>query len=137
MFFRFKWNCYAALFTHNVLKPRSIFLKWEEKIFFMNDVIYLFWNTIDNVLDFRRMYMVNWIEVKRVKMYVCWITIKFENNFYSFCVLPFGFCLGPFFHAKILKPVTTFLRDQGVRLNLYVDDFLILAECSKFRDHTD
>ena len=66
-----------------------------------------------------------------------YLSFKFENNFYSFCVLPFGFCLSPFFHAKILKPVTTFLRDQGVRLNLYVDDFLILAEYNKFRDHTD
>ena len=66
-----------------------------------------------------------------------YLSFKFENNFYSFCVLPFGFCLSPYFHAKILKPVTTFLRDQGVRLNLYVDDFLILAEGNKFRDHTD
>ena len=66
-----------------------------------------------------------------------YLSFKFENNYYSFCVLPFGFCLSPYFHAKILKPVVTFLREQGIRLNLYVDDFLICAIASRFRDHTD
>ena len=66
-----------------------------------------------------------------------YLSFKFENNFYSFCVLPFGFCLSPYFHAKILKPVVTFLREQGIRLNLYVDDFFICAKDSNFRDHTD
>ena len=41
-FFRFKWNCNTALFTHKVLKPRSIFLKLEEKIFFVNDIMLCF-----------------------------------------------------------------------------------------------
>ena len=29
------------------------------------------------------------------------------------------------------------MREQGIRLNLYVDDFLICALGSRFRDHTD
>ena len=31
----------------------------------------------------------------------------------------------------------TYLRSLGIRLNLYVDDFLIAAALARFRDHTD
>ena len=47
--------------------------------------------------------------------------------FYRWCVLPFGWCASPYFFGKTLRPVIQYLRLQGIRVVLYVDDFLILA----------
>ena len=71
------------------------------------------------------------------EQYQKYLTFLFENKLYSFCVLPFGFSLSPYFHAKILRPVVGYLRSQGVRLNLYVDDFLIASHRSLITDFTD
>ena len=71
------------------------------------------------------------------KDYEKFLSFKFKNVFYSFTVLPFGFCLSPYFHTKILRPVVTYLRNQNVRVNLYVDDFLLCCSEKLYRDHTD
>ena len=47
--------------------------------------------------------------------------------FYRWCVLPFGWCASPYFFGKTLRLVIQYLRLQGIRVVLYVDDFLILA----------
>lgn len=65
------------------------------------------------------------------------LSFTFEGQSYSYCVLPFGFSLSPYYHTKILRPVVTYLRSLGIRLNLYVDDFLVAAALARFRDHTD
>ena len=69
--------------------------------------------------------------------YQAYLSFQFEGKFYSYVVLPFGFCLSPYFFAKVLRPVVKYLRSQGVRLSLYVDDFLICASVSLITDHTD
>ena len=69
--------------------------------------------------------------------YQAYLSIQFEGKFYSYVVLSFGFCLSPYFFAKVLRPVVKYLRSQGVRLSLYVDDFLICASVSLITDHTD
>ena len=60
-----------------------------------------------------------------------------EGKYFSYVVLPFGFSLSPYFFTKVLRPVVKYLRSQGVRLSLYVDDFLICASASVITDHTD
>ena len=66
-----------------------------------------------------------------------YLSFQFEGQCYSYCVLPFGFCLSPYFHAKVLRPVVSYLRPSSFKLILYVDDFLIDSDFSTIRDHTD
>ena len=56
---------------------------------------------------------------------------------YQFTCLPFGLSSAPWVFTKTLKPVTTLLRELGVRLVIYIDDILVIAEspeCAK--EHT-
>lgn len=53
----------------------------------------------------------------------CW-----KKTYYTWNVLPFGLCLSPYFFNKILRPVIQYLRVQGLRINLFVDDFLLAAQ---------
>ena len=69
--------------------------------------------------------------------YQKYLSFWFEGQCYTYCVLPFGFSLSPYFHTKILRPVVAYLRSLGIRLNLYVDDFIIAACLSYITDHTD
>ena len=62
---------------------------------------------------------------------------NWNDQFYRWNVLPFGWCNSPYFFGKTLKPVVQYLRSQGVRIVLYVDDFLILGECDKIDRHKD
>ena len=57
--------------------------------------------------------------------------------YYTWTVLPFGLSLSPWYFAKILRPVVTYLRSLGVRLQAYVDDFLLAAQQATFTDHLD
>ena len=62
---------------------------------------------------------------------------SWRGEFFHWCVLPFGWCASPYFFGKTLKPVIKFLRSKGIRLVLYVDDFLILAQVSDIFYHKD
>ena len=56
---------------------------------------------------------------------------------YQFTCLPFGLSCAPWAFTKILKPVAATLRELGVRLVIYIDDILVVAESEgKVRDHT-
>lgn len=46
---------------------------------------------------------------------------------YEFAVLPFGLSTAPFIFTKILRPVTSFLREEGFESIVYLDDFLLLG----------
>ena len=45
--------------------------------------------------------------------------------------LPFGLAPAPLVFTKLLRPVVAFLRQRGVRLVVYLDDFLLMAETQK------
>tara|TARA_R110002050_G_scaffold11623_1_gene39052 strand:+ start:637 stop:1518 length:882 start_codon:yes stop_codon:yes gene_type:complete len=47
---------------------------------------------------------------------------------YQYVVLPMGSSSSPFIFNKMLRPVLQHLRALGVRMVLYVDDFLILGQ---------
>ena len=48
---------------------------------------------------------------------------------FQFSTLPFGLSTAPFVFTKLLKPVAGHLRSQGIRLVIYLDDFLFLNQC--------
>jgi hypothetical protein len=57
--------------------------------------------------------------------YMCW---KHKNQIIAPTVLTFGLSLAPFIFTKLLKPVLNFMRGIGVRVSMYIDDFLWSAE---------
>ena len=51
-----------------------------------------------------------------------------KGQFYQYVCLAFGLCSAPRVFTKVMKPVVAWLRAQGIRLVIYLDDFLIMAE---------
>ena len=49
-------------------------------------------------------------------------------NLYQFNCLPFGLATASWVFTKTLKPVVALGRELGMRLVVYIDDFLLLAE---------
>ncbi|KZS04664.1 Uncharacterized protein APZ42_032312, partial [Daphnia magna] len=49
------------------------------------------------------------------------------NAFSEFTCLPFGLASAPWAFTKVLKPVVSFLRGKGIKLIVYLDDFLIIS----------
>jgi len=47
---------------------------------------------------------------------------------YQFVCLPFGLATSPREFTKLLRPVVQFLRERGVKLHVYLDDWLIRAD---------
>jgi hypothetical protein len=75
--------------------------------------------------------------VKIDPCYRDYLGFQFQNTYYRWTVCPFGLNCSPFYFNKVLSPVTAFLRSQGIRLVLYVDDFLIAAKHNCIIDHRD
>ena len=60
-----------------------------------------------------------------------------RNKCYAFQGLCFGLNTAPRIFTKLLKPVAAFLRKRGVRMILYLDDFLILGSAyQEAQSHT-
>ena len=59
-----------------------------------------------------------------------WKYLRFlwESTMYEFQCLPFGLSSAPRVFTKLLKPVLARLRHQGVRLIMYLDDMLLIAQ---------
>ena len=51
-----------------------------------------------------------------------------KGKAYKFVCLPFGLASAPRTFTKILKPVANFLRSQGVKMLVYIDDILVTAD---------
>ena len=56
------------------------------------------------------------------------LRFNFQGKIYQFNCLPFGLSSAPWVFTKTLKPAIAILRQLGVRLIVYIDDILILAE---------
>ena len=50
-----------------------------------------------------------------------------QNKAYQFKAMPFGLNVAPRVFTKLLKPVVAWLRGQGIRLIIYLDDILVMA----------
>ncbi len=66
-----------------------------------------------------------------------YLGFKWQGTYYQWKVLPFGLSLSPWYFAKIIRPIVTYLRSLGVRLQAYVDDFLLASHPATFTDHLD
>lgn len=55
------------------------------------------------------------------------LQILFEGQIFQFTCLPFGLASAPWAFTKVLKPVVSFLRGKGIKLIVYLDDFLIIS----------
>ena len=64
------------------------------------------------------------------------LRFSFKDRTYQFKCLPFGLACAPWVFTKTLKPIAAQLRQLGVRMIVYIDDILILAESKELaRDH--
>lgn len=55
-----------------------------------------------------------------------YLRFRFNNNLYEFKCLPFGLNTAPYAFIKIMRPVMTWLRNQGYTLVTYLDDILFI-----------
>lgn len=53
-----------------------------------------------------------------------YLRFRFQNQTYEFQCLPFGLSSAPFVFTKLMRPVTTYLRNRGHLLVIYLDDVL-------------
>jgi len=56
------------------------------------------------------------------------LLFKLMGKTYQFNCLPFGLCTAPRVFTKILKPAMEMLRSLSIRLVVYIDDMLLMAE---------
>ena len=57
-----------------------------------------------------------------------YLRFSWNGTDFQFKVLPFGLSTAPRTFTKIMRPVTAKLREQGLRLIVYLDDILLMAE---------
>ena len=60
----------------------------------------------------------------------CWC-----GKYYVFCALPFGWKGSPYYFHKTVRPLIGYLRQSGIRITSYVDDFLILSHPDSISEH--
>ena len=59
-----------------------------------------------------------------------YLRFLWKDSMLEFACLPFGLASAPRVFTKLMKPVVALLRQQGIRLIIYLDDILIMAESS-------
>jgi ribonuclease HI len=64
-----------------------------------------------------------------------YLGFRWGNKYYTWAVLPFGLNASPYFFYKVLRPVISYLRQQGLRVSLWVDDFILFSNTSKIQEH--
>ncbi|KAL7289949.1 hypothetical protein TKK_0016333 [Trichogramma kaykai] len=93
------------------------------------------YKTVVHLLD-RYMYMTS-IDIKGAFYLVPiheahrkFLRFKFQGKLYEFTCLVFGINIAPYIFTKLLKPVVSHLRSQGVLSVMYIDDILLLGKSS-------
>ncbi len=61
------------------------------------------------------------------------LCFRWRNVFYKWNVLPFGLSCSPYYFSKFLRPIVTYLRSLGLRVVVYVDDFILMCRFINFR----
>jgi ribonuclease HI len=64
-----------------------------------------------------------------------YLGFRWNNKYYTWTVLPFGLNASPYFFYKVLRPIISFLRQQGLRVSVWVDDFILLASTEEIQAH--
>ncbi|EYC23896.1 hypothetical protein Y032_0014g2204 [Ancylostoma ceylanicum] len=57
-----------------------------------------------------------------------YLALNYEGKLYRFRALPFGLSSAPYAYTRLVKPVAASLREKGMRLLVYLDDWIFLAE---------
>ena len=66
-----------------------------------------------------------------------YLSFKWGDQYYTWCVLAFGIKSAPYFFNKVLRPVVSFLREHGIRNTVFVDDFLVMMRSLVCTDHKE
>jgi Reverse transcriptase (RNA-dependent DNA polymerase) len=74
-------------------------------------------------LDLKDAYLTVPVHVDHQK----YLRFLWEMEIYQFLCLPFGLSSAPRLFTKILKPAIAYLRKQGFRLVIYLDDMLLIG----------
>lgn len=56
------------------------------------------------------------------------LQFPWQNKIFHFTTLAFGLSATPWAFTKVLKPIISRLRNEGIRLIIYLDDMLILNQ---------
>jgi len=64
-----------------------------------------------------------------------YLGFQWKKQFYCWKNLPFGLNASPYFFAKTLKPVLSYVRAKGLRTALYVDDWFLAAQPNTIENH--
>jgi len=68
--------------------------------------------------------------------YQKYLKFHWQGQQWQFTVLPFGLNSAPYIFTKLMKPVVATLRKLGIRVVLYLDDMLLMANSQdRARDH--
>ena len=57
-----------------------------------------------------------------------WLRFVWKGTVYQFRALPFGLSLAPLIFTKVTKELASLARSEGIRLRVYLDDWLVLAQ---------
>ena len=60
-----------------------------------------------------------------------WLRFVWDGEVFQFRVLPFGLSLSPWVFTRVVRELASLARAQGIRLRVYLDDWLILAASSR------
>ena len=64
------------------------------------------------------------------------LKFQWKDKTYQFNCLPFGLSSAPWVFTKTIRPVVATLREVGLRMIIYIDDILVMAETeSLLKDH--
>ena len=77
------------------------------------------------------------LHVPVCKQHRSYLGFAYKQKFYCYNVLVFGLSCSPYYFNKTLRPVVTYLRQQGLRISLYVDDWILMSQQQFITDHKD
>lgn len=70
------------------------------------------------------------------KIHQKYFGFSWNQKFYEFTVLPFGFMSAPFIFTKLFKPLLARWRSLGINMCLYLDDGLVCGESAEDVDRS-
>lgn len=69
--------------------------------------------------------------------YKQYLGFYWKGAYFVWCVLVFGLCCSPYYFNKVLRPIISYLREVGLRVTVFVDDFLLAASVAEISDFSD
>ena len=59
-----------------------------------------------------------------------WLRFTWDGRIFQFRALPFGLSLSPWAFTRVTRELAIVLRRRGIRVRMYLDDWLVLAQSS-------